>query len=62
MTICRDLQQSVSAAGVRSDAGKVGEGAPEGNNLLAALLLLTYCFAGYWMVEKNTYEELAVFQ
>jgi hypothetical protein len=42
--------------------GKVGEGAPEGNNLLAALLLLTYCVAGYRMVEKNTYEERAVFQ
>ena len=27
-----------------------------------ALLLLTYCVAGYRMVEKNTYEEIAVFQ
>jgi hypothetical protein len=42
--------------------GGVGEGAPEGNNLLAALLLLTFCVAGYRMVEKNTYEGLAVFQ
>jgi hypothetical protein len=25
-------------------------------------VLLTYCVAGYRMVEKNTYEELAVFQ